>query len=410
MGRKGTGVELRAASIRVSFILNGQRVKETLSIPPTPKNEIYAAKLVADVQRAIAQGTFDYATWFPKSKRAPASAAVQTFGQACDAWLATKGRLATKTLAQYGNALEVWKTLIGAEKPVASFTHSFIAGIVGTQPWASAKLLNNYLICLRGVFKLAGRELKIENAMDGITNSKHQKPPPDPLSTAEMEMVLGDLYAKYDERVWAYFEFAFMTGMRPEELIALRWTDVDWNHGTIRVERAMSAGKVTTLKTYQTRDVDLVQRAVVALQTMKAWTFVGKPDADIFQNPVTGRSWHDERSQRDHYWKPALRRQGIRERRAYNTRHTYATNALCAGVNPSYVSRQMGHKSAKMLFEIYSKWIDGADRGREKAKMEAILSGSNIQNSSQIVPNDESVIGRRDWTRTNDPHHVKVVL
>ena len=88
---------------------------------------------------------------------------------------------------------------------------------------------------------------------------------------------------------------------------------------------------------------------------------------------MTGRPWHDERSQRDTFWRPALRVCGIRWRRAYQTRHTYATNALAAGVNPTYIARQMGHKNAKMLFTVYAKWIDGADRGREKAKLEAAL-------------------------------------
>ncbi|GEM_PF-5990085 len=34
----------------------------------------------------------------------------------------------------------------------------------------------------------------------------------------------------------------------------------------------------------------------------------------------------------------------------------------------------MSHKTAKMLFTVYSKWIDGADRGREKAKLERMLA------------------------------------
>lgn len=196
---------------------------------------------------------------------------------------------------------------------------------------------------------------------------------PDPLSIGEMERIMGEMSERYDPRVHAYFEFAFLTGMRPEELIALRWGDVDWNHETVRVERARTAGEEKALKTYNARDVDLVARAVAALQTMKPWAFMGGQDAAIFQNPETNRAWHDELSQCDHYWAPILRRLGIRRRRAYQTRHTYAANALAAGVNPAYIARQMGHKNAKMLFSVYAKWIDGADRGREKAKLEAAL-------------------------------------
>lgn len=381
MARKGSGIELRDKSIRVGFVWQGEWVRESLKIPPTPANAKYATRMVAEINRRIELGTFDYAEFFPESKRAPKSAVSQTFGQMCSTWMDTKGRLATKTRNQYRNALEVWKGMFGADTPIDRITHGTIAAKVGSHPWASAKLLNNYLICLRGVFKLAGREVKLDDdPMDGIDNSKHQAAPPDPLSQDETRQVLADLKKHYDIRVWSYYEFAFMTGMRPEEIIALRWGDVDWNHKTIRVERAKTSGEIKPLKTYNARDVDLVGRALDALKAMKPWTYLASARdeaAEIFQNPVTNRAWHDERSQRDHYWRPALKRTGIRWRRPYNTRHTYATGALSAGVNPAYISRQMGHKSAQMLFKVYAKWIDGADRGREKAKMEAMLAQNN---------------------------------
>src|SRR2546423_422826 len=53
------------------------------------------------------------------------------------------------------------------------------------------------------------------------------------------------------------------------------------------------------------------------------------------------------------------------------TRHTFATICLMTGANPAWVARQLGHRSTKMLYEVYSRWIDGADRGFERAKVEA---------------------------------------
>lgn len=173
--------------------------------------------------------------------------------------------------------------------------HAVVAAAVGKTPRASAKLLNNYLICLRSVFALAGRSMDLGNPMGG-QNSKHQAPQPDPLSPAEMELVLSTMRKHQDIRAWAYFAFAFMTGMRPEELIELRWGDVDWHSGTIHVERARTAGEVKPLKTYNARDVDLVGRALEALEAMKPWTMAGSEDKTdqargrrIFENPVTAR-------------------------------------------------------------------------------------------------------------------------
>ncbi|MDR2334611.1 MAG: tyrosine-type recombinase/integrase [Burkholderiaceae bacterium] len=88
---------------------------------------------------------------------------------------------------------------------------------------------------------------------------------------------------------------------------------------------------------------------------------------------LADRPWHAKRSQRDTFWRPILRTTGIRWCRAHQKHHTYATNALNAGVNPTDIARQTGHKNAKMLFTAYAKWIDGADRGRELSKLEEML-------------------------------------
>ena len=420
-GRKGSGIEIRESAIRVSFTWRGMRCRETLNMKPTAPNIKFAERMVNDIKRRIELGNFVYGEFFPESPNAEKlEVPVRTFKQMCDMWLLTKGRLAAATLSQYDNALKFWQQKFGADIGIETLTYGKVAAVVGSQPWPSAKLCNNYLIPLRGVFTLAGREMNdLVNPMQGIENGKHQKAVPDPLTTDEMEWILRHMAEHYDPRIVNYFEFAFMTGMRPEELIALRWGDIDWNHGTIRVERARTfKGQLKSLKTSEIRDVDLVERAIAVLNEQKRFTYL--KTEDIFENPVTGAPWHDDRSQRDHYWKPTLKRLGIRARRAYQTRHTYATTALMAGVNPTYISRQMGHANAKMLFTVYAKWIDSADRGREKAKMEAVLrshlADTSIQtnsNLSRICPSTPANIentGRHDWTRTNDPYHVKVVL
>lgn len=398
MGRNGVGVEAREKSIRLTFTWQGKRRRETLDLRPTPPNIKHAMRLIEEIKRKISIGTFNYAEYFPNSKQAKSTITVaNTFGDMCDMWIKTKGRLAAATLSQYKNALLFWQTQLGADKPIDELTHGTIAAVVGSHPWPSPKLCNNYLIPLRGVFTLAGREIKgLESPLEGINNAKHQKQAPDPLSMYEMKAILADLCERYNPQIVNYFEFAFLTGMRPEELIALRWSDIDWNHETIKVARAKSfRGQIKDLKTHAERDVDLVAGALRILADQKAHTFM--KTAEIFENPNTGAPWHDERSQRDHYWQPALKRLGIRMRRPYQTRHTYATTALMAGLNPAYIARQMGHKSAKMLFSVYAKWIDNADNGREKAKLEAILTNS----IAPRMPQNPAFAGRHDWTRTN---------
>ena len=155
--------------------------------------------------------------------------------------------------------------------------------------------------------------------------------------------------------------------------------------------------------------------ALAALKRQKAHTFM-KAHGFVFENPVTGNPWYDERSQRDHYWTPALKRCGIRHRGSYHTGHTFATVAIMVGRNVTWVAKQMGN-SPRVVYKHYAIWIDAADKSNEISRPNAVLSKAN---SSQSLPNsspsegedhtNQEVIGRRDWTRTNDPHHVKVVL
>ena len=43
-----------------------------------------------------------------------------------------------------------------------------------------------------------------------------------------------------------------------------------------------------------------------------------------------------------------------------------ATLNLMAGAFPIWLSRQMGHFGMQMLLNIYSRWIDGADKKKSE--------------------------------------------
>ncbi|CCA93250.1 MULTISPECIES: tyrosine-type recombinase/integrase [Novosphingobium] len=374
MGRRGrgSGVEPLKSCIRVTFVWLGRRCRETLDLQPTPANIKAAERLMAKVFQEIELGVFDYETTFPKSAQ---TAGVRGFTTIAREWLETV-TAEKSTMQGYTAAIEkIWGPAFG-ERQLASIKPSEIKReIAKLAKRVSGKTVNNNLIPLRAIFATAVDDGIIDRSpLERIRNLSHQAPMPDPFDREEMERILVYLRDYFDQQVWNWYEFAFGTGMRPSEQIVVQWSDIDWKRRTIRVQRARVRHVLKSTKTRSARDVDLTSRMIAVLQRQKVHSFMRGADTPVFINPVTNTPWPDVQDQRKLYFHPALRALGIRSRDAYQTRHTYATTALMAGVNPAYISRQLGHRSAAMLFKHYSKWIDGADGGREAAKLEVLYS------------------------------------
>lgn len=396
--RTGYGIDLRPNSIRIKFYIDGVCYRPTLTLngkplAPTAGNRQFAERQGVAIAKAINTDTFSWVEFFPDSpqakEQAQADAApTQTFGKVADSWLKSKGQLEHATRDQYANAVTLWKRVLGEHTPFERLTYQTLSAKIGGHPWASAKSCNNYLIPLRGIFAFNFHgPAAMQNPMLSIKNMKAVKKLPDPLTAAERDSILADMAERYDPRINAYFRFAFYTGMRPEELIALQWGDIDFNAKIARIQRVRTfrGTEREGSKTHAQRDVDLVAAALEALQVMKAYTFMKHDNSmPIFEHPVTGRPFHDERAQRDTYWAPTLRRLGIRSRRCYATRHTFATVLLMHGLPPAYIAHQLGHVDSKQVHEKYARWINEADSGRARALMESAF-GSAAPTLKRVV-------------------------
>lgn len=225
MGRSGDGVEIRPKSIRLFFVdPDSVRRRETLTLngvpmKPTAANVAYARRQADKLRRAIELSTFQLADFFPDSPRAKEATAdprPTMFGPLADLWLDAQGELAHATRAQCRGAIAFWKQLLGADTPLDQLTHQVLAAKLGRYPCASAKLFNNYLIPLRGIFafEYTGARVLL-NPTNGISNRRVVKKLPDPLTDAERDRILADMGQHYDPRIVAYFTFAFYRACGP---------------------------------------------------------------------------------------------------------------------------------------------------------------------------------------------------
>ena len=142
--------------------------------------------------------------------------------------------------------------------------------------------------------------------------------------------------------------FAAETGLRTNEWAALERRDIDRTGLAVVVQRRYADGTLTPYpKTVGSRRrVPLTKRAIEALDQVP-------PRLDttlVFPAARGGHIGLDTWRTRE--WYPALDAAGIRRRGPYQLRHTFATEALAAGVSIFELARVMG-TSVKMIDRTY---------------------------------------------------------
>ena len=257
--------------------------------------------------------------------------------------------LAPSTYNHYKNALnKYWMPQLG-NVPMQVIDHKIINRILHNITGITWKTRMNILIPLKQVFKFAflEREYVESNPTDRIRVKRGQKEEADPFTLEEMNTILSKLTG--DELL--YFAIAFEAGLRaPSEILALEKTDFDGK--TLSVSKGRVEGHLKkTTKTTKARKVLVTKRLRKLLMEAKMKSTSNDMFVLTCGRPVRDA---DELNKR---WKVVLEEAGIRYRRAYNCRHTYASLGLMAGAKPAFLAGQLGH-SLEMFYNTYARWIN----------------------------------------------------
>lgn len=354
--------------IQIAFSFRGTECRELL--PPgsvTQSALTYASGLRVEILRKIADDTFHYPDYFPHSERAKQldSGRRTSMRTLLDKQLDlyerqhANGALSPSTLDGYRKAINSQRMKFWDELTLGQVTPSklrdWISGL-GVTP----KRARNLLTPLRSVFEDALNDELIDyNPFDRIAlgkllrqTTKASDYEVDPFTAAERATLLE--HARADER--PMMQFWFNTGLRPGELMALRWGKVDWVAHKARIDRNLVAKTEKGPKTAAgIRDVELNDQAAAALIAQKSATFLA--GEHVWINPRTSAAWETDAQIRKTLWEPLCTRAGVRYRNPYQVRHTYASALLTAGANPWYVAQQLGHVDVQMVFRVYGKFI-----------------------------------------------------
>ncbi|MEZ5155317.1 MAG: site-specific integrase [Solirubrobacterales bacterium] len=222
----------------------------------------------------------------------------------------------------------------------------------------ATKTITNHLVFLHGLLAFAvKRGWAQSNPVDAVDRPRADGGDPDIryLTLAEVEALLRAVgegrFAATDRAIYLT---AAMTGLRQGELLALRWGDVDWRAGRLRVRRTFTRGSFGAPKSRRSsRSVPLTDRVAGALERhFQASAFQADEDL-VFCNPHTGRPMDASRMRKR--FKKALARAGIRAVRFHDLRHTFGTHCAAAGVPLRTLQEWMGHRDAKTT-QVYADY------------------------------------------------------
>lgn len=192
---------------------------------------------------------------------------------------------------------------------------------------------------------------------------------------------LLDVVGRDDVDFFTYLHLAVMTGARRSQLLAMRWSDVDFDHAALGFSRALVEGPTGPVlrptKNRRTYRVALDPATVELLDAHRERTRVragGSAEGFVFRGDTGGaRPWQPN-------WVTKRfiayrRRAGLAGFRLHDLRHLVATQLIGAGVDIETVAGRLGHSRASTTLNVYGHWHPERDPAAADIMAERLRSG-----------------------------------
>ena len=183
-----------------------------------------------------------------------------------------------------------------------------------------------------------------------------------PLTTAEARNVLATACGGRNAARWSV---ALALGLRQSEALGLRWSDVDFDAGTLRVSRQLARGTHELIEPKSSSG-----RRVVSLPGTLLAELRGQRMAYVAERLAAGSVWQERdfvfprpdglptshRADRS-AWARLLEDAGVPHRPLHAARHTAATLLLLQGVDVRVVQGVLGHASSTLTRDTYQHLV-----------------------------------------------------
>jgi integrase len=297
-----------------------------------------------------------------------------TFTEAANAYMQERQNFKASSKAAYTYILSGALIPEFGNKPLTSITESSIRQFqAGLAEKVSPRRVNSILQLLRSILAQAYRTGEIaRDPAIAVKRVEEEKTDVDPLSEEELTLALKNIDAHYRP----LFTTLAYTGARPNEMQALRWTDIDWVKEEICITKGRVRGHEGKPKTKSSiRTIPMLPQVKEVLTELKSQ--LSKKSQTVAS--LTGYVFVDKKGQPidkhlDRIWARALRDAQLRHRPSYQLRHTFASQCIIQGFPLPFIAKILGHSTIDTLVRHYAGWIDSATKEQEQKLRQAFQS------------------------------------
>lgn len=348
---EGTIQQLPSGNWRAQLSVGGKRISHTAKT--RRECQTWIRRVAGQVERGL---TYD------RSR--------VSLGDYLASWLAGQAsQLRPSTLAHYTILIEKFLLPAAGGAPIRELSPDHIQHMYGE--WLRSGVGAPTVIKIHAVLH-AALERAVETGLV-LRNAADVANPPRAPHT-EMQFWTEEesnrfLTANRQERLYALYYLAIVTGARQMELLGLQWADVDWVRETLTIRRQlarMGGAMFAALKTRASRRTIRLGGGTIAVLR-------GHLERQAVERQIAGDRWQEHgllfttlrgtpmhhKNLMDRYFKPAIRRAGVPMIRFHDLRHTAAAIMLSRGRPAIAVSRILGHARISITLDIYGHLAPG---------------------------------------------------
>jgi len=308
-----------------------------------------------------------------------------TVGQWLDAWAAdylTGVKPATRTI--YGNNIKNHiAPALGAVRLSALQPHMVQRFVNGLDSLSAASVRLAYKVLHQALEKAVGLGYLAKDPASGCELPRLEQKEIHPLDDQQAAALLKAARGHDLEHL---VSVALFTGCRLSELLGLTWDAVDFDLGTITINKQLArsihreAGPFISPKNGKTRIITPApsvlatlrrQRSCQAEAQLKAGPLWDNPHQLVFTDELGGPL---DQWKADHSFRAIITAAGLEGVRFHDLRHTYAVNAIRAGDDIKTIQGNLGHATAAFTLDRYGHFTERMKQD-SAARMEGFIKG-----------------------------------